>query len=311
MAQESNIEWTESTWNPWHGCHKKSPGCKNCYMFRDKERYRQNPNIVVRSKTTFNAPLKWKEPQMVFTCSWSDFFIKDADEWRDEAWQIIRDTPHIYQILTKEPERIGECLPSDWGDDGYENVWLGTSVENGDYLWRVKELLKHPAKIHWLSLEPLLSAIDLHGYIPSFSFHRGDNPNGKTISAMQELVKAVLDHRGIKTIDWVVAGGESGPKARPMHPDWARFVRDQCNAAGVPFFFKQWGEYRECTAKEIEECEFDTVLDARQECGDYCEEELGHIDYDTAFLMRVGKKKAGRILDGKLWDEMPEINKNA
>ncbi len=260
MAETSNIEWTQASWNPWHGCHKKSPGCKNCYMFRDKLRYGQNPNVVVRSKTTFYDPLKWKEPRMVFTCSWSDFFIKEADAWRDEAWQIIRDTPHTYQILTKEPERIGDCLPSDWGE-GYPNVWLGTSVENEDYLWRIDELLKHNAKVHWLSLEPLLSSIDLSKYLPSFSMCRHNNPTEKTIRALQEIAKAVLKQRGIKTIDWVVAGGESGPNARPMHPEWARFLRNQCLASGIPFFFKQWGG--------------------------------------------VNKKKSGRLLDGRTWDEMP------
>lgn len=131
MTKNSLIQWTKLTWNPWHGCKKVSPGCKFCYMYRDKARYNQNPVIVQRSRQeTFNSPLKWREPGFVFTCSWSDFFIDEADKWRQNAWDIIRRTPHlIYQILTKRPERIKQCLPPDWGD-GWQNVWLGTSVEN-------------------------------------------------------------------------------------------------------------------------------------------------------------------------------------
>lgn len=208
MAAKSPIEWTESTWNPWHGCLKVSPGCKHCYMYRDKARYGQDPKSVVRSKTTFNEPLKWTQPQIIFTCSWSDFFIHDADEWRDEAWDIIRQTPqHTYQILTKRPERILKCLPNDWSE-GYENVWLGVSIENQDYLWRKDALLQVPAYIRFISAEPLLGAIDF------------DSLDG---------------------IAWVITGGESGPKARPLSLDWVRSIRDQCKAARVSFFHKQNG----------------------------------------------------------------------
>ena len=112
MGANSTIEWTEGTWNPWHGCLKVSPGCAHCYMYRDKRRYGQNPTAVVRSKTAFDAPLKWKEPKTIFTCSWSDFFIAEADAWRKDAWEVIRRSPqHTYQILTKRPERISGHLP--------------------------------------------------------------------------------------------------------------------------------------------------------------------------------------------------------
>ena len=107
MGNKTGIEWCTSTWNPWRGCHKLRAGCKNCYMFREQNQYGHDPNIVVRSKTTFNDPLKWKEPAKVFVNSWSDFFIEEADPWRDEAWDIMRRTPHLtYQILTKRPENI-------------------------------------------------------------------------------------------------------------------------------------------------------------------------------------------------------------
>lgn len=122
MSKSSFIEWTQATWNPWHGCIKVSEGCRYCYMYRDKTRYGQNPKIISKSKTTFDDPLKWAEPQLIFTCSWSDWFIDAADDWRDEAWEIIRKSPHhTFQILTKRPERIADHLPSDWGA-GWDNV---------------------------------------------------------------------------------------------------------------------------------------------------------------------------------------------
>src|SRR3990172_778380 len=125
MGKITGISWTDATYNPWYGCLKVSPGCKQCYMYRDMERYGKDPKVVTRAKpATFNSPLKWTEPQRVFTCSWSDYFIEQADEWRDEAWDIIRRTPHLtYQILTKRPENIFDRLPADWGN-GWPNVFL-------------------------------------------------------------------------------------------------------------------------------------------------------------------------------------------
>ena len=221
MSKISAIEWTDGTWNPWHGCIKVSPGCKNCYMYRDKARYGQKPMEVVRSKpATFNAPLKWKEPRMIFTCSWSDFFIEEADQWRDDAWDIIRQTPqHTYQILTKRPELIRPRLPKDWGD-GYKNVWLGVSVEDQLYAdIRVPYLLQIPAYRRFLSMEPLIGPIDL-------------------VRCHSTRVK--LNNWPAPTrVDWVIVGGESGPGYRQINSDWACSIRDQCKAAGVPFFFKQ------------------------------------------------------------------------
>lgn len=130
----SKIQWTGDTWNPWHGCQKVSPGCKFCYMHRDKDRFKKDGSILLRSgDSIFNKPLKAKEPTLFFTCSFSDWFEPRADEFRAEAWKIIKNTPqHTYQILTKRPERIKVHLPADWGN-GYPNVWLGVSVENQEY----------------------------------------------------------------------------------------------------------------------------------------------------------------------------------
>lgn len=191
-------------------------------MYRDKERYGQDPTRVVRSSpVTFRKPLSWKAPAYVFTCSWSDFFIEDADAWRDEAWDIIRKTPHLtYQILTKRPENIPDRLPKGWGE-GWPNVWLGVSTENQEYAEkRIPLLLAVPANTRFLSCEPLLGPLDLTkwlcgGFPPSWGY-----PN---------------------ELHWIIAGGESGPHARVMLPEWPRSLRDQCLRSGVAFFFKQWG----------------------------------------------------------------------
>lgn len=217
MGVETGIEWTEHTWNPWQGCTKVSAGCDHCYMFTEKTRYGQTPETVVRSKPpTFNKPLSWKDPAKVFTCSWSDWFHKDADPWRDEAWAIIKATPHLtYQILTKRPGRIARHLPADWGD-GYPNVWLGVSVESEDTAHRIPQLLSVPAAVHFLSCEPLLGPLNLVPYFP-------------------------VDDSESPKVDWVIVGGESGPSARPMAEEWVTTIRNDCAWFGVAFFFKQWG----------------------------------------------------------------------
>ena len=138
MGERTGIEWTDATWNPWRGCAKVSPGCAHCYMFREQIRYGRDPETVVRSKTTFGDPLKWAEPRVVFTCSWSDWFHEAADPWRDEAWDVIRRTPqHTYLVLTKRPERMEARIP--WGafGDPWPNVWLGVSVENQRFAHRL------------------------------------------------------------------------------------------------------------------------------------------------------------------------------
>jgi len=210
MAEKTAIEWTDSTWNPWVGCLKVSPGCKQCYMYRDQERYGNDPKIVRRTGTsTFNSPLKWAKHRKVFTCSWSDFFIESADEWRGDAWNIIRRTPHLtYQILTKRPENIYDRLPDDWGI-GWPNVWLGVSVENSDYLWRAHDLSGVMAAVRFVSYEPALGPVDFSPYFPA--------------------------------IQWVISGGESGYHPRPAKQEWFEAVRDQCANAGVSYFHKQNG----------------------------------------------------------------------
>lgn len=231
MAKSTGIGWTSATWNPWTGCSKVSPGCARCYMYREKKRYGQDPDVVTRSKTTFRDPLKWKEPSLVFTCSWSDFFHEAADEWRDEAWAIIKATPHLtYQVLTKRPERIAQHLPADWGPRGYSNVWLGVSVENQRWTSRISELALVVASRKFLSCEPLLGPLDLSAPLDDGGFGFGIPM--------------------IEAVDWVIVGGESGADARPMELEWARTIRDQCGKSGVAFFLKQLGGHPDARAHE-------------------------------------------------------------
>lgn len=210
MSEKTIIAWTDRTWNPWRGCTKVSPGCKNCYMFTAQSRYGRNPAEVVRTKT-WGDPIKWqrgaaaaKRQERVFTCSWSDWFHADADGWRDDAWDVVRRCPNlIFQILTKRPERIADHLPSDWP---LENVWLGVSIERDDYCGRADVLRHIPATIRFISAEPLL------GPLPSLDFTE---------------------------IHWLIVGGESGSGYRPMEIDWARELRAKATNKGVAFFYKQ------------------------------------------------------------------------
>jgi protein gp37 len=217
MAEQSNIEWTDATWNPWSGCMKVSSGCLNCYMHRDKHRWsgdtKAGSELQVASDRTFNMPLRLKEPALVFTCSMSDFFEPRADAFRAEAWEIIKKTPHLtYQILTKRPERVLEHLPADWGS-GYDNVWLGVSIENNDTLGRGELLLKLPAKVRFISYEPLLEWI----FYPV-----------------------------TEGIDWAIIGGESGNENGPFgyrktKLKWINNLVALLEADNTPVFVKQLG----------------------------------------------------------------------
>lgn len=224
MGEKTGIQWTHHTWNPWQGCARVSPGCDNCYMFRDMRRYGKNPDLVTLSSAqTFNKPLRWNrearsagEVRRVFVASWADFFSAEADEWRPRAWEIIRECESlVFQVLTKRHGRIASHLPPDW-DDGYPNVWLGVTAENREW-WdrRVRELRKVPAAVRFVSYEPALGSI------------AGASAEG---------------------IDWVIIGGESGAKsadaefrARPFDARWALEAIDICRRDGAAPFVKQMG----------------------------------------------------------------------
>ncbi len=239
MGKTTGITWTDATWNPWRGCKKVSAGCKNCYMFRDAVRYGQDPNQIVRSKTTFEDPLKWAGARKIFVCSWSDFFLREADPWRAEAWEIIRRSPqHTFQLCTKRPERIRECLPTDWGD-GYRNVWLGVTAESQAMARRrLPILLDTPARVRWVSIEPMLEAMDLENVI------YGEFENAVAVDVLGGCWVLEEEPPTQERLDWVVMGGESGDRTHPARlfkPDWARRLVDQCQRKGVPVFVKQMG----------------------------------------------------------------------
>ncbi len=214
MATKSSIEWTGSTWNPVTGCTKISPGCKRCYAERlalrlqamGQQNYANGFKLTLHEQM-LEKPLSWKKPQLIFVNSMSDLFheevplafiLKVFDVMQRAFW-------HQFQILTKRSQRLVELSSQiEWPD----NVWMGVSVENQDYTFRIDHLRETGARIKFLSLEPLL------GPLPNLNLSR---------------------------IDWVIVGGESGPGARPMQQEWVIPIRDQCEAAGVPFFFKQWG----------------------------------------------------------------------
>ena len=231
MGEKTGISWTQHTWNPWRGCERISPGCANCYMFAQQERVGLDPNGVTRTKT-WADPDRWQrecvrlgKQEMVFTRSWSDFFIEEADPWRSEAWAVISRTPNlIYQILTKRPELIADRLPGDW-HEGYPNVWLGCSVENRRFLTRMDTLRKIPAVVRFISAEPLL----------------------------QDLTPELEQH--VEGFDWIIVGGESGNGSkdfRPMSHEWARRIRGLCQRRGIAFFFKQSAAFRTEMGKTLD-----------------------------------------------------------
>ncbi len=217
MSSYSSIEWTEATWNPVTGCTKVSPGCKHCYAERmahrlqamGQSKYRDGFNLTLH-EDTLEQPLSWQKPLMVFVNSMSDLFHEEVPlSFICSAFDVMRRaSQHVFQVLTKRSERLLTLDPKiSWPG----NVWMGVSVENEDYLHRIDNLTEAHARVKFLSLEPLL------GPLPD------------------------LDLKGI---DWVIVGGESGPGARPMAKEWVTSIRDQCLAAYIPFFFKQWGGFR-------------------------------------------------------------------
>lgn len=234
MALKSSIEWTESTWNPVTGCTKVSTGCKHCYAERMAERlqamgqanYARGFELSLQPHM-LELPLRWKKPRTVFVNSMSDLFHKDVPlSYVKKVFDVMRQAHwHRFQLLTKRAKRLAELDPElTWAP----NIWMGVSVETNRYQPRIDDLRKTRAHLKFLSIEPLLG--------PLTALH--------------------LDE-----IAWVIVGGESGPRARPMKEEWVMDIRDQCRRARVPFFFKQWGG--------------------------------------------TNKKKAGRLLDGRTWDEVP------
>ncbi len=283
----TKIEWTDETWNPVTGCTKVSEGCDHCYAetiahrFTGTKAYPSGFDVTLRPER-LDQPLRWKRPRKVFVNSMSDLFHKDVpDDYIAQVFAVMARAPqHTFQILTKRPGRMRSLLSSEDFESAVflategrfegcfpwplPNVWLGTSVENQKWAdVRLPLLLDTPAAVRFLSCEPLLGPVDLFAW----KVDRGTR------------------------VDWVICGGESGPHARPMHPDWARQLRDDCLTAGIPFHFKQWGEWvtEDQSPDDIILPGLSTYL-------------LGDDEPD---FYKVGKKAAGRELDGQTWDEYP------
>lgn len=243
MGKDTEIAWTDATWNPWQGCDRVSAGCKFCYADRDMSRWGLSFSKVHRSaKRTFELPLRLQAEKKVFTCSWSDFFHPDADLWRKDAWEIIKARPDLsFQILTKRVERVEACLPDDWTPERYANVWLGVSIEEQRVYHRAHTLAKIPAKVRFISAEPLIGPLDMG---LGKSHIEDDDPYWPI--PHDTLLPYVRKYRLADRIDWVIIGGESGKKhppqaARTMDLDWAREIISQCHRYGVAVFVKQLG----------------------------------------------------------------------
>jgi protein gp37 len=261
--ENSNIEWTTHTFNPWQGCVKVSPGCKNCYAETLDNRYHNadphwglGSDRLGKSEQNWNRPLRWEreakasgKQTFVFCASMADVFEDHAQvvDWRFRLFALIENTPNLtWQLLTKRPENIMLMVPQRWREQFPANVWIGTTCENQTTAnERIPHLLKVPAKVRFLSCEPLLGFVNLGEWVlpreASLTAEQEFKDNGDKMQFIQTMTELAAGK--FCGIHWVIAGGESGPGARPMHPDWARVLRDQCAKSGIPFFFKQWGEW--------------------------------------------------------------------
>lgn len=327
MSDNSAIEWTDATWNPISGCTKVSSGCDNCYAETFAERWRgtkghyfEHGFDVQLRPNKLDQPLRWRKPRRIFVNSMSDLFHDQVpDEYIARVFAVMAMAPrHTFQVLTKRHGRMRSLLSSDgfwttvgssgrgvaferasgrypssgpmsltpdssaWGHwtaaNPLPNVWLGVSTENQQWAdIRIPALLDTPAAVRFVSAEPLLGPIDLIGQLCETCDANMEAPQCNACYRRWR-VRPGRDNR----IDWVIVGGESGPGARPMHPDWVRSLRDQCQAGGVPFLFKQWGEY------------IPEVVPAP----------LSGLGIQS--WRRVGKKAAGRELDGREWNQYPQ-----
>jgi protein gp37 len=327
MAENSKIEWTHHTFNPWHGCSKVSPGCDNCYAERDSNRFNPTKTLwgvdadrLELSEKYWATPHKWNQRaavngvrERVFCASMADVFDKNAPEGaRERLWQLIKDTPHLdWLLLTKRIGNAKTMLPDDWGN-GYLNVWMVISVVNQEEANRdIPKLLSTPAAIRGLSLEPLLGAIELFQSVSckwcrgmGYSLH---GPDEIPCSACDGFEANPVEELMNSGIDWVIVGGESGSNARPMHPDWVRSLREQCKWAVIPFFFKQYGEW-EVHSHENGHFNSDMLTNGAVwlDIDGKTQSHSSHGLSDGAFAMiKVGKHKAGRLLDGVTHDEYP------
>lgn len=351
MADKTKIEWTDATWNIITGCTLVDEGCRHCYAARlAATRLQHIPsrkglaqlNAAGEAKFTgevrFNdqwldQPLRWKKGRMIFVCAHGDLFHDSVpDDWIDKVFAVMALAPqHTFQVLTKRPDRAAVyfgCRAASrieaWanaagkmrGDGAYSdvmqndrtalpNVWLGTSISDQPSAdLRIPDLLATPAAVRFLSVEPMLGAVDLTHSLTRWCVR---------CAPWERPCSIGCEHR--TGLNWVICGGESGPNARPMHPDWARSLRDQSQAAGVAFFFKQWGEWASGTQIEG----MTGISSAPPKDGHFAHPHRrrvhgGALDgqcfqglLDDHSMIRLGKAHAGRLLDGQEWSQMPEV----
>lgn len=299
MAAKTKIEWTDNTFNPWVGCTKISTACDNCYAADIASRFKMaewgaGRQRVKTSAANWKNPLQWNaqakkqgKPIKVFTGSMCDIFDNEVpQDWRAELWDLIESTPYLtWQIVTKRIGNAHDMVPIAWLRNGFpKNVWLLITVSNQEEADRdIPKLLQFDAAVRGLSIEPMLGAIDL--------WKAGWHLSGENVD-----------------IDWVIVGGESGHKARPMHPDWVRSLRDQCQTEGVPFFFKQWGEWVDarCIDANIKLPSakwkwIDSNGKPDKLTGAFKNENAHHV-----LMANVGKKSAGNLLDGQQYLQFPK-----
>ncbi len=322
MADKSRIEWTDATWNPITGCSPVSEGCENCYAKRDALRLRgrfgypdDEPFRVTFHEDRLDQPLRWKKPRKIFVCSMGDLFHEDVrDDAIGEIFAVMQlAIQHTFIVLTKRPRRALDFLttyttcepmsceksiddlaielsehyncpdklfPQNWP---LPNIWIGVTAENQRMAdERIPILLSTPAAVRFVSVEPMLERVDIYQWLGG---NRDINP----------------PHPYNGGLSWVICGGESGPGARPMHPDWARELRNQCINAGVPFFFKQWGEW------SAENCGLNEFTAIFPEGGYGYMAGWGTKHPGAVQAWKVGKKTAGRLLDGREWNEWPNV----
>jgi protein gp37 len=308
VSENTKIEWATHTFNPWEGCQKVGLGCDHCYAENRNSRF--NGGVAVNwgpgaprrrtSAANWRKPIAWDKAhaeffalhgrrQRVFCASLADVFDNAVhDDWRDDLMKVIRATPNLdWLILTKRIGNAREYLAK-WPSMPWPNVWLGATIVNQEEADRdIPKLLAVPAAKRFLSMEPLLGPVDLTGI--DLNGHSEIYPLKGTTGCEDDDGIPAPD---IPALDWIIVGGESGPGARPMHPDWARSLRDQCANAGVPFLFKQWGEWRALPLNR----EADLWIDSAGDVG--CHEK-------GLPLWHVGKKAAGRLLDGVTHDGVP------
>lgn len=299
MTENTKIEWADHTFNPWIGCTKVSPACDHCYAERVAQRMQVPWGPGQSRKRTrpayWQQPLRWNSRAeqegvryRVFCASLADVFDNEVpQEWREDLWALIEATPNLdWLLLTKRIGNVLPMIPMYWRGDLPPNVWIGATIVNQLEANRdIPKLLEIPAAVRFLSCEPLLGPLDIT------HIRIGDNQ----WFPMQHL-------------HWVIAGGESGPRARPSHPDWFRSLRDHCQAAEVAFHFKQWGEWFPGETDCIPDGTGWVAYPDDDHDPTAIDWEFGPVRsqlVDGAEMLRLGKKRAGRMLDGRTWDEVP------